>query len=136
MKLTIENAELLEKPAPPYVAIYRKRRKYIVIRKEDGIVKIVVLDPVKIGHEHSYAPVYIWKTREVMMTKKINEHKDTWIKLWAIFPDPDIKEMVHGEFEGYVTISEPDPEKISYLVEKILAEISARGVNQKNNHIS
>ncbi len=121
-RLGIDNGELLEKPAPPYVVIYRRGRRYIVVRKEDGVAKLIVLDPIEIKHEHSYAPVYIWKTREIMMTKKIDGRKVTWIKLWAVFPDPGIKELVHGEFDGYVAIVEPDPEKIARIAEKILGQ--------------
>lgn len=58
-KLGINSGELLEKPAPPYVVIYRRGRRYIVVRKEDGIAKVIILNPIEIKHEYSYAPIYL-----------------------------------------------------------------------------
>lgn len=57
-----------------------------------------------------------------MLTKRIDDHKITWIKLWAVFPDPVIKELVHGEFDGYVVVVEQDHEEIAGIAEKILRQ--------------
>ena len=116
----VSNGELLEKPAPPYIVIYRRSRRYIVVRKEDGITVVNLLEPVKINHEEGYAPVYMWKTREVLMYKNIEGYRAAWIKLWALFPDPQTGSIVHGEFTAYTVRVPSRHEEILKIIKALI----------------
>ncbi len=120
-ELGVKNGELLEKPAPPYSVIYRRFRRYIVVRKEDGVTVINVLQPEEVSHEESYAPIYMWKTRELIMYKDIDGYRAALLRLWALFPDPKTRMIIHGEFTAY-SLRVPSREEIIIDAVKKLIE--------------
>ncbi len=117
----LKHVELLESPAPPFAAIYRINRKYLVLRRLDKYATISILDPIRGVGRKEYTPILLWRERERLFYKEVDGVRIKISRVEAYLPDPKNEEMVEGLFIAYTTTTIYNTARIVKILRKLLS---------------
>lgn len=120
--INCDKVELLEKPPPPYTAVSRYGKFYIVISYYSSRgVYVSILEPMDVDYEEGYVPIYLKKSRQKLACSNVGGYEVCVYKVVATLPEPLEDKMIEGRFYTYdFMIQKLDSEKIIDGVRKTL----------------
>lgn len=124
-KLGTRKVELLEFIPPPYIAILKYGKYYIVIRYLGlSELYISILDPLKTKSIEGYIAIYLVKNREILAHEDIDSHRLNIYKALVALAEPLEDQYVEGSFYLYeIFLPKLDAEDIVEYIKKIFDKI-------------
>lgn len=124
-EINCDKVELLEKPPPPYTAVLRYGKYYVVISYYSGRgVYVSILEPMDVDYEEGYVPIYLKKSREKLACSNVGGYDVCVYKVVATLPVPLEDKIIEGRFYTYdFMIQKLVSEKIIDGMRKTLVEI-------------
>jgi len=101
--LNTQRVELLEMPPPPYTAVI-KLDKYYVVLAYYGIegVQVMLLEPLNVRREEGYTAIFMKRSSDLLATENIGNNVVLKIsKITAILPEPLEDITNEGVFYAY-----------------------------------
>jgi len=101
--LNTQRVELLEMPPPPYIAVI-KRDKYYIVLAYYGVegVHVMLLEPFKVRQEEGYTAIFMRRSSELLATESIGDNVVVKVsKITAILPEPLEDFTNEGVFYAY-----------------------------------
>jgi len=101
--LNTQRVELLEMPPPPYIAVIKRDKYYIVLAyySVEG-VHVMLLEPFKVRQEEGYTAIFMKKSSELLAMESIGGNVALKVsKITAIVPEPLEDVTNEGVFYAY-----------------------------------
>jgi len=101
--LNTQRVELLEVPPPPYIAVI-KRDKYYVVLAYYGVegVHVMLLEPFNVRREEGYTAIFMRRSSELLARESIGDNVVLKIsKITALLPEPLEDVTNEGVFYAY-----------------------------------